>query len=44
MCQDFLVGNLLKISLEFPLDFLAGKLKNTGSELLCQNCTWIKYM
>ena len=31
MCQNFLVGNLLKISLQFPLDFLAGKLKNTGS-------------
>ena len=31
MCQNFLVGNLLKISLAFPLDFLAGKLKNTGS-------------
>ncbi len=31
MCQNFLVGNLVKISLAFPLDFLAGKLKNTGS-------------
>ncbi len=31
MCQNFLVGNLLKISLAFPLDFLAGKPKNTGS-------------
>ena len=30
-CQNFLVGNLLKISLAFPLDFLAGKPKNTGS-------------
>ncbi len=33
MCQNFLVGNLVKISLAFPLDFLAGKLKNTGSEM-----------
>ena len=31
MCQNFLVGNLLKISLAFPLDFLAGKPKNAGS-------------
>ena len=31
MCQNFLGGNLLKISLAFPLDFLPGKLNNTGS-------------
>ncbi len=30
--QNFLFGNLLKISLAFPLDLLAGKSKNTGSE------------
>ncbi len=32
MCHDFPVGNLLRISIGFPFDFLAGKLKNTGSE------------
>ncbi len=31
MCQNFLAGNILKISLAFPLDFLAGKPKNTGT-------------
>ena len=30
-CQDFPVGNSLRISMGFPLDFLAGKLKNAGS-------------
>ncbi len=34
MCQDFPVGNSVRISMAFPLDFLAGKLKNTGSEFL----------
>ena len=34
ICQNFLLGNLLKISLAFPLDFLAGKLKNAGSGCL----------
>ncbi len=32
MCHDFPVGNPLRISIGFPLDFLAGKLKNTGSD------------
>ncbi len=33
-CEDFPVGKLLKISVGFPMDFLAGKPKNTGSVLL----------
>ena len=30
--HDFPIGNLKKISIRFPLDFLAGKLKNTSSD------------
>ena len=42
MYQNFLIGNLLKISLAFPLHFLVGKLKNTGSVSMFRNMARIK--